>query len=259
MGHYIFPIGGDPSFNSVKDWIHFYAADYSTFSANRIPNSIIERAHTIISLPYPGVFNTLNQQDYSALPTPQIKSVEYAALGGLGGLLASLSESLTATVEKTESFFRGGNVMTFDHMETVLQPGGRRTHQFEFNLIAKNEMSAVEATNIALAFQTLLHPGANTQSIYSMTHPSLWLFTAGPQVTNLSYNPNKGALDGLGLPSVLVSVDINRAPVQNIPYTLKTSAIPSVPLAHNIKLNFVELEPALKLNEKTLISRSQRG
>jgi hypothetical protein len=241
-----FPAAGDPSQQEVKQWITFHAADYSTFSSNRIPDFIISNAKYKLNLPYPGIFNTQNQQEYSNMPTPQIKAFEI-------GMFGSLQQSLLGTIEKTESFLRGGNVMTFDHMETVLQPGGRRTHRFEFNLIAKTEASAGTATDIALTFQTLMHPGANTESIYTQTHPSLWMITAG-NTENSVFGSDFGRLDGFALPSVLTTVDINRAPIQNTPYVIGTN-----PLAINIKLNFIELEPAFRDTSLNLKSRSQRG
>jgi len=249
---YYFPPSTDPSYKDVKTWMTFWAADYSTFSGNRMPASVISNAHTSITVPYPGIFNTQNQQEYSNMPTPQIKAMEI-------GIFGSLQQSLLGTIEKTESFLRGGNIMTFDHMETVLIPGGRRTHRFELNLISKSPDAAQEATNIALVFQTLMHPGANTESIYTQTHPAVWVFTAGTS-TKDGFADDVGALDGFGLTSVLASVDINRAPIQNIPYTVAVAG-KEVPVAINIKLSFMELEPALRADksDRILINRSQRG
>jgi hypothetical protein len=256
----VFPHASDPSYGDVSAWITFHAAKYSTFSSNRTPEAVIANAHTSITLPYPGIFNTQNQQEYSNMPTPQIKMLEL-------GVFGSLQQSLLGTIEKAESFIRGRNVMTFDHMETVLTPGGRRTHRFEFNLIGKTEQSIGEITNAALTFQTLMHPGADTSSIYTQTHPSVWVFTAGSLgdgATKVTYGNDRAALDGFGLTSVLTSVDINRAPIENIPYMVQTQWDNAFfPVAVNIKLNFIELEPALndgsgaQLN-RMLINRSQR-
>lgn len=252
-----FPAKEDPSYNDVSTWITFYAAPYSTFSRNRMPASVISNAFQRITLPYPGVFNTQNQQEYSNMPTPQIKAMEI-------GVFASLQQSLLGTIEKAESFMRGSNVMTFDHMETVLVPGGRRTHRFEFNLIGKTEASIGAATDAALTFQTLMHPGADTSSIYTQTHPAVWVFTAGNYADGgVAYTADRAALDGFGLTCVLTSVDINRAPIENIPYVVKTQwSGAQFPVAINIKLNFIELEPALNDTDdsfhRTLINRSQR-
>lgn len=250
--NYFFPPPADPSYNDVKTWMTFWAADYSTFSGNRMPASVIGNAHTSITVPYPGIFNTQNQQEYSNMPTPQIKAMEI-------GVFGSLQQSLLGTIEKTESFLRGGNIMTFDHMETVLIPGGRRTHRFELNLISKTPDAAKQATNIALVFQALMHPGANTESIYTQTHPAVWVFTAGTSTLS-GFADDFGALDGFGLTSVLASVDINRAPIQNIPYTVNVDG-KEAPVAINIKLSFMELEPALREDgsDRVIISRSQRG
>lgn len=242
---YTFPVPSDPSHNEITNWMTFWAADYSLFSSNRTPDAIIEQSFNSITLPFPGVYNTQNTQEYSNTASPQIKAFEL-------GVLGSLKESILGTIEKTESFLRGGNVMTFDHMETVLVPGGRRTHRFEFNLIAKTPDSAVEAAKIGLVFQTLMHPGFNTQSVYTQTHPAVWIFTAGQIQAN--YNNRYGYMDGNPLPSVLTSVDINRAPINNVPYM-----IAGAPIATNIKLTFLELEPAFHgASDQHLYCRSQR-
>jgi hypothetical protein len=251
---YTFPKPDDPSHDDVRQWITFWASDYSTFSSKRTPEALISNHFNKISLPYPGIFNTQNQIEYSNMPTPQVKALEI-------GMFGSLQQSLLGTIEKTESFLRGGNVMTFDHMETVLQPGGRRTHRFEFNLIGKSSKSSLEAAKIANVFQTLMHPGFNTGSIYTQTHPALWVFTVADldQSGAAAWSQDSGFLDGSGLPSVLTSVDINRAPIQNIPYVVSGVDGYGVPLAINIKLSFIELEPAFHgTGDGALFNRSQR-
>ena len=79
------------------------------------------------------------------------------------------------------------------------------------------------------------------------------MITAG-NTENSDFGSDFGRLDGFALPSVLTTVDINRAPIQNTPYVIGTN-----PLAINIKLNFIELEPAFRDTSLNLKSRSQRG
>ena len=43
-----FPDTSDPSQLEVKQWITFHAADYSTFSSNRIPDYIISKFTRVI-------------------------------------------------------------------------------------------------------------------------------------------------------------------------------------------------------------------
>ena len=253
----IFPAINDPSRRDVAAWLSFYAGPYSTFSRNRTPASIMNNAHTIITLPYPGIFNTQNHQDYSNMPSPQIRSLEM-------GVFGTLQQSILGTIERAESFINGTGIMTFDHMESVLTPGGRRSHKFEFNLIAKTEESAGQAVNAALEFQTLMHPGANTVSIYNQTHPALWVIVATstvPAAGSASYSNDRGGLDGFALTSVLTDVDINRAPIENIPYVIKSNSAEAYwPIATNIKLSFIELEPAFSdpREGRVLINRSQK-
>lgn len=277
-----FPARDDTSQWDVPVWITFYSANYSTWASKRVPSQIASYPNNIIALPYPTTFNTLNSIPYKNAPSIQMRGIEKMLRGGQrdeakaateGGqqaaeepsLLGLAAENAKASNELLESFMTGGNVFRFDHTETVLEPGCRRVHRFEFNLVAKTLNSAKMASKIALCFQASAHPGNFTKSIYTMNHPDIWIF--GISDTIGDFNPN---LDGFGLTSVLRGVDINRSPIQNLPYTLSDSATissagPSAlkyPLAINIKLEFQELEPALNWgvyeDYDTLAIRSQK-
>lgn len=283
-----FPDAADASSMDIPLWTTFYCANYSTWAEYRTPQQVQLDYNYRIVLPYPTTFNTLNQIPYTNSPSIQMRGVEEilkglgmgrgqpiteerlkdAAKGFEGKKKSSSDESGSNNVinrmasfalqesiaggEMFESFMTGGNVFRMDHTEMVLKPGCRRTHVFEFNLVAKTGKSAELASRIANAFQANAHPGAFTRSIYTMTHPDIWTFGISP-------NPGESAwqIDGQGLTSVLVGVDINRAPIQNIPYNIFYGGY-SYPLATNIKLKFVELEPALNFDGESLIMRSQK-
>jgi len=283
-----FPHTSDLSQKDVPVWITFYSANYSTWAFYRTPAAVTSNCNNKIVLPYPNNFNTLNNIPYANSASIQMRGVEQVlkktfgtrqnnqpapgfggtvpinpepsepanqaapqtnTLQNVGGMLA---QGAIASGELFESFMTGGNVFRFDHTETVLKPGCRRTHTFEFNLIAKSGESAQAASRIANAFQANAHPGAFTRSIYTMTHPDIWTF-------GISTKPgeSESQLDGQGLTCVLARVDINRSPIQNIPYTIFYNG-KRWPLAVNIKLNFTELEPALNLDGQNLIIRSQK-
>jgi hypothetical protein len=119
------------------------------------------------------------------------------------------------------------------------------------DLVAKTAEQAVIINNIASTFQTNVFPIANTSSILTMRHPPLWAIEA------FTSDGTTGKFwDGQPLVSVLQSVDINRSPINNIPYTTGNYR----PLAVNIKLNFIELEPAMQVGNGTdnIFSRSDR-
>ena len=260
-----FPARDDVTQYDIPAWITFWSANYSTWASKRIPNQVRAYPNNIIALPYPTTFNTLNTIPYRNSPSVQMRGIE-ALLKGKpttgpdrtaadeavrSNQAAEIGLDKDAAVSRTElkeSFYTGGNVWRFDQMETVLQPGCRRVHSFEFNLVAKTIESAKQAARIAAAFQANAHPGNFTQSIYTMNHPDIWVFGIGNVIGSSNI-----AMDGQGLTSVLARVDINRSPIQNYPYTVTESGVlpgsqgygKQYPLATNIKLSFIELEPAL--------------
>jgi hypothetical protein len=292
MVQYTLPDQHDSSIGDVNLFTTFAHANYSTWASKRTRASVWERRNGSIVLPYPNNFNTLNNILYSNSPSIQIRAVENIMGTSVDpdvrqdserrGFAGSFSRSKTSrselkdanagTIAKTlsnvgrlaaqniiasgelfESFMTGGNVFRVDHTETVLKPGCRRTHVFEFTLIPKTPASAYQASEIALVFQAAAHPGSFTESIYTMNHPDLWIFG----IAKKPYFADS-YWDGWGLPSVLNRVDINRSPIQNIPYFINDTSGNRVPLAINIKLMFTELEPAFNYDGRELRNRSSK-
>ena len=247
MPNYQFPI--DPKLqNEIPVYMAFFAVNYSTFNRRRTRNYITGNSRSRIFLPYPKQFNTLNSQNYKAGGSLNVQTVE------TGNLLGTITQQVIATRELVNSFFSGGGVVRFDHFETILEPGSRRTHSFEFNLVAKSEEDAKALNDIALIFQSNLFPLASTNSLLTMEHPLLWYFEAYPN--NNNRNLILDYWDGTPLPCVLSSVDINRSPILNTPFITEGYK----PLAVNLKLTFIELEPAIQPGDGTgnLISRAER-
>jgi hypothetical protein len=159
-------------------------------------------------------------------------------------------ESLDAVEERVRIFQQGGSMLLPDHMETFLGPGSRRKYSINFDLIAKNQAQAAQATTIANTFQTKAFPSWNGKNALVWQHPPLWAI----KVTNPggAVPLQESAWDGNALPCVLKNVDINRGPILNTPF-ITTGGWP---LALNIELTFFELEPAVAYNDK-LINRAQ--
>lgn len=287
MSDYYYPDVNDPSIGDMKMFTTFIHAPYSTWATYRRPSNIYARATNRFVLPYPNNFNTLNNILYTNSPSIQIRAVEEVMRAGTSmdeAMAAKMKEGnkagfgppgnpgiptpapgavsaigrlaghhATAGGELLESFLTGGNVFRADHTETVLKPGCRRTHVFEYTFIAKTQESALNAAKIALMFQAKAHPGAYTKSIYTMNHPDIWIFGISP-------TPMESVTwwDGYGLTSVLSRVDVNRSPIQNIPYYINHSTEGYIPLAINLKLTFIELEPAFNFEDWGLQVRSQK-
>jgi hypothetical protein len=227
--------------SEIPVWMNFYAAPYSTFSGNRTRDYVQQNYKVDIHVPYPQSHFTGNHQQYMSGKYPDLE-----------GLFDKEDYKLKEQ-EMENSFTQGLGILSYDHIETVLTPGARRSHRFEMNLVAKNGKQAWEANRIARVFQTYMYPIAFTESVLNMGHPPLWSFyaTGGPNFEGSKF------WDGDPLVSVLQSVDINHNPIRNLPL-----ATPDfIPLAVNIKLVFLELEPAMQYNWAVnggLISRSER-
>lgn len=249
MGNLQFPPAGDIFENDIPVWMDFYANRYSTFSKNRTRSHVQSAPYiTKISIPYPQQHTTLNSQRYSGAGSLNVRAIE------TGNPLWTATGMVNATGSKISSYFSGGNVLSFDHFESVLQPGDRRTHYFNMNLVAKTAAQAAAANDIALSFQTNVFP-IITDNLFTMQHPPLWAFGArligaqGDAVNAQSY------WDGQPLVCVLNAVDINRSVILNTPF----AGTDKSPIGINIKLSFTELEPALSDGSGgNIISRSER-
>lgn len=250
MTNFQFPPTNDPFSNDIPVWMNFYAAPYSTFSGSRTRDSIVSRNYLHISLPYPQEHTTTNSQLYNKAGSKNNRIIEKGAAGARQ-MAKAVYEKFA---ESTESFFSGGNIITFDHFETQLEPGARRTHRFNILMIAKSAEQAEQANKIALAFQTNVFPSSSTKSILTMRHPPLWCFKA-VVIGSDDFNV-RSYWDGQPLVSVLSLVDINRSPILNAPFI----TVDFKPVAISIKLSFIELEPALQTSDGSLEiwSRSER-
>lgn len=249
MGNIQFPPNSDPFSNDVPVWMVFYCASYSTFSMNRTRAHIINNAYNKIYIPYPKSHSTMNDQVYISEGSKNNRLIE---TGDADGLKDEMFKKMKETVNSNLS---GGGIVTFDHMETVLSAGARRTHSFDINMVSKSKAQAEAANNIVLTFQTNTFPTISNNSILTMIHPPLWCFKA--LIMGLEGTTIKGDYwDGTPLACVLKSCDINRSPILNTPFIGSDFN----PIAINLKLKFIELEPALQAGDGSLqiISRSER-
>lgn len=243
-----FPPKNDRFEGDIPIWMTFYVCTYSTFNKNRTRNYVKNNAYGKIAIPYPRAHSTLNTQQYAAGGSLNVQAVETG-----GDVLGILGQQVTATKELFNSFLSGGSVIRFDHFETILEPGARRTHAFNIDLVAKTPGQAQAAADIAMTFQANCFPIAGTQSVLTMNHPPLWYFETA--VPGFGYGTSM-YWDGDPLVSVLRSVDINRAPILNTGFITRDF----LPVATNIKLSFIELEPAMQPGNGTtrIVSRAER-
>jgi hypothetical protein len=98
------------------------------------------------------------------------------------------------------------------------------------DLVAKSATQATRAKEIADTFQQNAFSSWSGGNRLLWKHPPLWILKT-----------NQPGWDPIGLPSVLTHVDINRNPILDSPINLPNN----YPLAVNINLSFLELEPAV--------------
>ena len=237
---YIFP--QEQRYQSeIPVWISFSCAKWNTFSNRRTNESISgnDRLFTV-TVPYPKVLTVNNNQNYV-----------------IGGALANELQNLDLVAEQLQtmnvrirSALNGGMGISPDHMETYLDPGSRREYTISFDLVAKTEAQASLISTIANIFQKNAFSRWDGRNPLVWYHPPLWSI----KVLNEQANGIAPGWDPNALPCVLKNVDINRAPILNIPFSTSTN----YPLSMNITLLFYEIEPAV-LDEKTgnLVNRAK--
>jgi hypothetical protein len=230
----IFP--GDAMNDEIPVFLTFYFAPYSRFNSGRTKDAIVKENY--ISVPYPKLFNISNDMKYENAGTIGTQN----ALELMKMKADEMSKSLNFAASY---FFNGGNAFTFDNMETVLSPGGRRKYVVSMDLIAKSNKQAEIIKDIVDAFQTNMHSSWDGGNKLIWKHPPLWV------IKTTSGTRDKEGWDPSTLPSVLVHMDVNRNPVLDIPFDLN-----GYPLAVNINLTFLELEPAVN-NKGTLSNRAE--
>ena len=248
--NYYWPPQNTIHHNEIPIWMTFWAKDWSTFNARRTRDAVVSGADFSVTLPFPKQLITLNSQNYVAGNALNVQAVETK------DMFATLKQEIIATRELFNSFISGGSVVRADHFETILEPGARRTHVFEWNLVARNQEEAEKLNFIPIIFQNNTFPIANTSSLLTMRHPYIWYFEA--------VKGNLGNIDefypiywdGEPLVCVLKSVDINRSPILNTPFVTPNYT----PIAVNLKLTFIELEPAMQKGDGStvLLSRAER-
>lgn len=224
---------GDQMANEIPVFLTFHWGDYSRYNSDRTRSSVISKGNTI-TVPYPKLFNVANDVPYTNSGT--------IVNSPLDNLRVAM-DNLTFEGNMIYSYFmKGGSSFTYDNMESVLAPGARRKYAVSMDLVAKTQAQAVQAKLIADTFQRNAFSSWDGGNRLIWKHPPIWVLSTG----------SISGWDPVGLPSVLTHVDINRNPILDTPFNLPNNH----PLAVNINLLFVELEPAVN-TAAGLINRAQ--
>jgi len=149
-----------------------------------------------------------------------------------------------------------------DMRDSIYEGADFRVHGFEWRMVPKSKEDAENIQKICETFQVLSYPAlSGYQSSSRVIHPPVWHIN-GLSVGGLGRGEGKSQ-SGLGtdknwmfkcLPSVLRKVTIDTTPEGT--YGFAMGVADGYPAVTKLRLDFVELEPAVNDNGK-LVSRSQ--
>ena len=257
------------SFKDIKLFITFVAKNYSNRREARTSGggNYYSGRDTIAeyTLPVPMNMTSSTNIDFDRGKTNETPFIEsllgmFTSQGGGGRSLLSFATQLPLPF--SASFLRdltvGGQagLVDQDRSEMLFNQANFRTFQFNFSLVARNEVDAEIASQIANGFETNAYPIPDKVN-QSMRHPPLWQW----YVTASEGGKIASGKLWAGQPqtSVLTSVTVNRTGGGGV-YSVKDSGIgrggEPQPLVTNLSLTYTELEPNLQDDNGNIISRS---
>ena len=258
------------SFKDIKLFITFVAKNYSNRREARTSGggNYYSGRDTIAeyTLPVPMNMTSSTNIDFDRGKTNETPFIEsllgmFTSQGGGGRSLLSFATQLPLPF--SASFLRdltvGGQagLVDQDRSEMLFNQANFRTFQFNFSMVARNEVDAEIASQIANGFETNAYPIPDKVN-QSMRHPPLWQW----YVTASEGGKIASGKLWAGQPqtSVLTSVTVNRTGGGGV-YSVKDSGIgrggEPQPLVTNLSsLTYTELEPNLQDDNGNIISRS---
>ena len=258
------------SFKDIKLFITFVAKNYSNRREARTSGggNYYSGRDTIAeyTLPVPMNMTSSTNIDFDRGKTNETPFIEsllgmFTSQGGGGRSLLSFATQLPLPF--SASFLRdltvGGQagLVDQDRSEMLFNQANFRTFQFNFSMVARNEVDAEIASQIANGFETNAYPIPDKVN-QSMRHPPLWQW----YVTASEGGKIASGKLWAGQPqtSVLTSVTVNRTGGGGV-YSVKDSGIGRggdgpQPLVTNLSLTYTELEPNLQDDNGNIISRS---
>ena len=260
------------SFRDIKLFITFVAKNYSNRRESRTAGggNYYSGRDTIAeyTLPVPMNMTSSTNIDFDRGKTNETPFIEsllgmFTSQGGGGRSLLSFATQLPLVGGIiSPSFIRdltiGGQagLVDQDRSEMLFNQANFRTFQFNFSMVARNEVDAAVASQIANGFETNAYPIPDKVN-QSMRHPPLWQW----YVTASEGGKIASGKLWAGQPqtSVLTSVTVNRTGGGGV-YAVKDSGVGFTdepqPLVTNLSLTYTELEPNLQDDNGNIISRS---
>jgi hypothetical protein len=203
-----------------------------------------------IQVPAPREFSTTTDVEYNA----KIGAEENYTLADPYDGIFSPIHWLGVLPDAVLNFFGIGINEDMDMTDTKFKGVNKRTFQFKIVMPSRTEEDAQAASDICDAFEALSLPTARTDAISKQVdHPPMWTFGIGA-IDDLN---NDRSWSGQPQLSVLDKVVVNKSAFQDS-YAISDGS-KLKPLAQSVILNFIELEPALRVVtpfSSTIINRS---
>jgi hypothetical protein len=193
---------------------NFRAGPYSVLAKNRTRNYINDNPFLEITLPIPNSHLSSTQQSYSeeANPVgPMLSAAGAANAGGNKKLLKKTFEEpflmYLKNIASTTSQISYSNIT-----ELSLKSEARREFRFSWFLVPKDQDDAVKIAQICEAFRVYSYP-FYAGSAERITPPALWTLSMIPINEGTDSDQLTAAWLGSPLVSVLVTVDVNKIPI----------------------------------------------
>ena len=239
---YTFPSSG--SYDSKRDiryWMNLQCDDYESkqmLRAGTFTGSIAD-----ITLPAPNDLNA--QADINYTEEERQGGMIDPSVSGLGWLFGG-----GFIIDKIRAAFDvllGRRDM--DERDTTFKDAGFRKFDYNWTLVPKNKEDADQVNKIAQSFQVLAYPSLSTFSGGAkIIHPPIWNI----QILDTAAGESGLYKWDMG-PNICVLTKASIKTANNGVYSTKDS----YPAATTISLSFQELEPAVRIDDTKLVSRSQ--
>lgn len=237
MAEYIFPTSTG---NEVFYGMQFLASPYSVLAVERTRAWVAKNAFLDIILPLPNSHINSTQQSYSEEANPVGPMLSAAGLKNAGGAQRLLKKNFEEPfLTYLQNLSSTTTQISFSNItEMSLKSEARREFRFNWFLVPKNQNDALAIATICEAFRTSSYP-YYADSAERVTPPALWNLSIFSDAGVGTVDELSSAWIGSPLVSVLVTVDINKVPIDS---ERPTFTYTGQPVATVLSLVFKEFE-----------------
>ena len=243
--------------NEVFYGMQFLAAPYSVLAVERTRAWVGDNSFLDIILPLPNSHINSTQQSYSEEANPVGPMLSAAGLknaGSMGKLLKKNFEEPFLTY--LQNLSSTTTQISFSNItEMSLKSEARREFRFNWFLVPKNQDDALAIATICEAFRVSSYP-YYADSAERITPPALWNLSIFSNADVGTVDELSAAWIGAPLVSVLLTVDINKVPIDS---ERPTFTYTGQPVATVLSLVFKEFETGAIGSKGEILSKSEQA